>query len=68
MWVVYDCPADMPGKVVARRHEVTPTGSRPTADVIVGAALQDVRDQLPPGLFWMRRDAADEPHIVEVWL
>jgi hypothetical protein len=68
MWVVYDHPTDMPAHIVARRHEIYQSGSEPTTQVLIGATLQAVRDQLPRGLTRLPPDPADDPKIVEVWV
>jgi len=68
IWVVYDHPKDRPECYVARRHEVHPTGPRPTADVIVGGSLEDVRARLPGHLHRVPRDPRDEKYVMELWL
>lgn len=68
MWVIYDHPEDLPGHVVARRHEVTACGAEPTNDVLLGDTVDAVRDRLPRGLFRLPRNPRDARHIVEVWL
>lgn len=68
MWVVYEEPTDRREKFVARLHMAWQGGHGPTDCIVVGDTLDDVRDQLPPGMVNIGRQAADEPHIVEVWL
>lgn len=64
LWVVYDGPIDLPGRFVARQW----IGERPSAELLQGKTLADVRDKLPPGLYRLDRAEADDPKIVEVWL
>ena len=65
MWTVYRSPRDYPGKYVARRFEL----DRPTMDVIVDDALDNVRALMERrGLYRLDRYPDDDPVIVEVWL
>lgn len=69
IWTVYTRPKDFPHvPFVARRHEITQRGPRPTTDVVTAETLEDVRGKLPPGLVCMARFDEDEPQIVECWL
>jgi len=64
LWVVYDKPADMPEKFVARKWYL----DQPTSDVVEGATLDEVRGRLPRGLIRVAKHPSDEQHIVEMWV
>lgn len=64
IWVIYEAPPDFPDKYVARRLEM----NRPTADVVIGDTLSDVRSKLPAGLFRIERSDRDDPMIRESWI
>ena len=69
MWVVYDHPLDYPTEFVARRHEVTKEGSRPTNEAMSSHSLDLLRDELVGrGLTCLTRSPEDDPKIVETWL
>lgn len=69
MWVVYDHPLDYPTVFVARRHEVTKEGSRPTDEAIASSNLDLLRDELVGrGLTPLLRNDGDDAKVVEVWL
>jgi hypothetical protein len=68
MWVVYESPADYPGRWVARRHLIAESGSYPTKEHLVAADRETLVALLPPGLVRVDRDPADPPIIREVWL
>ena len=63
-WTIYDSPADLPGRFVARKWVM----DRPTSVVLQHKSLDGLRAQLPGGLICMERQPADDPKIVEVWL
>jgi hypothetical protein len=68
MWTVYrPTTSDLPGLWVARMHISLPTPQL-TGLAIMGATLEEVRQQLPPGLTNIGRKPADDPVIEEVWL
>lgn len=67
MWTIYDHPMDFPQEFVARRHDVTRQGPVPTDDVVTGGTLEEVRAQIPPGLFCTPRSESDDSVIVETW-
>lgn len=62
--VVYNSPLDYPGKVVARLWAV----NKPTHYVVVGEALDEVRNMIPAHFTNIGRDENDDPRIVEVWI
>ena len=64
MWVVYERPTDMPEKFVGRKWYL----EQPTADIVVADTLLEVRKLLPKGMYRIEKNAADEPHIVEMWV
>lgn len=64
MWVVYNNPIDLPGRYVARKW----LNATPTAELIQGVTLEELRGRLPGGLFRLDRHDQDDPKIVEVWL
>lgn len=68
-YTIYDHPSDFPNSFVVRRFVVR--GPDPEPDALpyaVGPTLAAVRRRLPPGLYRLRRSAADEPQIVETWI
>jgi hypothetical protein len=67
VWTVYDNPADYPGLFVARRSEARAGMVLHTHEVLVAKTLQELREQIPAGLFCTPRDPSDEPQIVECW-
>lgn len=68
MWVVCDHPSDHPDVVVARRHEISDGGHQPTGDLLTGATLEEVREQIPVGFINIGRSDEDDPVIVESWV
>jgi hypothetical protein len=77
MWTVYFSPPGLYGKYMARLWELDrdladpdDPGSaiRATDKTIIGDTLDAVRQQLPPGLVPLARNAADDPSIVETWI
>ena len=64
IWVIYEGPQQFPDQYVARRMHLC----RPTTDVIVGDTINDVRNQLPAGLYRMPRCERDEPQVRESWI
>ncbi len=80
MWTVYDKPKDYPTEFVARMSvtgrlkggiddKLDRTVSGPTIGTLIkGKTLNEVREQLPPGLYRLNRDPSDDPVIVEVWI
>lgn len=69
LWTVYDHPTDFPDGFIARLWRVG-ENNRPCATdrVCIGATLDAVRAQLPPGLHRMSRMPDDDSVIVETWL
>ena len=67
MWTIYDHPTDFPMEFVARKVTVTHMGPIPSDELITGGTLEEVRDQLPPGLWCQPCDPDDDPCIVETW-
>jgi hypothetical protein len=69
IWVVYDHPLDYPSEFVARRHEVTAKGSRPTPEAMASHNIDLLRDELAGrGLTMIPRMDGDDPNIMETWL
>ncbi len=64
LWTVYDHPRDAPDEFLARKYVL----DQPTTVTVRGRTLDDVRSLLPPGLYRLPRQPADDPVIVEVWL
>jgi hypothetical protein len=68
IWTIYDRPKDHPHGFIARRFEVGRGTSTPTAHTLAGD-LDDIREILAQaGLTNIRRQAGDEPQIVESWI
>lgn len=69
VWTVYDKPRDYPHDYVARCFVVSNGTSRPSANVIVGKSLSEVRAYLhQAGLVCLMRSEGDEAQIIETWL
>ena len=68
IWTVYRFPADYPDQYVARRFAIDSGRPLATDDIVKATTLDGVREQLPPGLFRMGRQAGDDYPIVESWL
>ena len=66
MWVIYDHPTHYPHGFIARMHVVGKVVG-PTTAYVTGATLDEVRQQLPKGLYCIGRQDGDEPQIFEVW-
>lgn len=67
LWTIYEKPSDYPDLFVARMF----VGDKPTALVLLGKTLDEVREALSrahPGMCCMPRDPRDDPKIVETWL
>jgi hypothetical protein len=63
-WVIYNSPADLPGRFVARKWLL----DQPTPELHQGMTLDQVRDKLPHGLVRIERDPSDDSKIVESWI
>lgn len=68
MWVVYDSPADFPGRFVVRKWVIRKSGEQPTTEVYHAKTLEGVRAMVSHGLVCIPRDENDNPNIVETWL
>lgn len=72
MWTIYDHPLDYPDKYVARRWEILREGNKtkehPSNDLLLAETVEELREQLPRGLYRLDRFAGDDPKILEVWL
>lgn len=69
LWTIYAGATDHPHGFIARRFEVASGWSGPTADVMVGPAIEPLRGRLEAlGLVNLGRHPNDEPHIVETWI
>lgn len=68
VWTVYKNPDDYPRKWVLRAHDIGPAGTRPRAECIVRDSLEEIRAEVPPGLYRLNRAGADEPAIFESWV
>jgi hypothetical protein len=68
IWTVYDHPTDFPDCFIARLSLVSRWGNVTTQTILTAATLEDLRSQLPRGLYRLDRDPADDPVIVEVWM
>lgn len=69
IWTVYDGPLDYPDLFVVRKWLINGQPEPVDSGVVVtGHTLQEVRDQLPPGLHRMPRAPEDDVNIVESWL
>jgi hypothetical protein len=67
IWTLYERPLDYPGHYVARLFVTIPSPVA-TQFAIVADTLEELRQALPAGLLRLHRQAADDPHIVEVWI
>jgi hypothetical protein len=64
LWVVYDSPIDLPDRFVARKW----LNETPTAELIQGKTLDELRCRLPSGLYRLDRSESDDPKIIETWI
>lgn len=64
IWVIYNSPVDLPGRYVARKWLL----DQPTAELVQGKTLEEVREKLPNGLVMLPRDVQDDSKIVESWI
>jgi hypothetical protein len=70
MWTVYNSPSDYPGKVVARRFDITDGDVAASDSIIVMDDLDVLRRALAIDmrLTCLSRSPGDDPVIVETWL
>jgi len=68
LWVIYDSPADYPGKVVLRRQHATKQCVEIDPEAWVFDSVREARLAVPPGLYNLGRYDMDDPCIVEVWV
>ena len=69
LWTIYQHPDDYPGEYVARKFSVGWGKAEASAtEMFVADTLAEIRALIPPGMFCLKRDPRDEPHIVETWL
>lgn len=69
IYVVFQSPADYPGKFVVRVQRAGKRGVEIDADpLIVCNTLPEARAVIPGGLYRMNRNPQDVPSILEVWL
>lgn len=69
IWVVFGTGTrDFPGVFVCRKNEVRAGVVRVTAEHFTAPTLQELRKQLPPGLYRLDRHPTDDPNIIETWL
>jgi len=71
-WVVYEDPADFPGKWVVRRFTIYPDGGSPVIEedpepMVVTDSLEEARKVIPKGAYCLGRHPEDDPVIYEVW-
>lgn len=68
MWTVYrPTTSDFAGQWTARMHLTLPE-SQSTDILVVGASLEQIQQQLPPGMANIGRQPEDDPVIEEVWV
>jgi hypothetical protein len=67
-WVIYERPRDYPNQFVMRVWKIGAGTFSPTDDVTLADTLDEIRKNVPPGLYCLGRYADDDPCIVEVWL
>lgn len=65
--MIYFNPSDCPGHYVLRPQRLEGDAVRPMPQSYRAKTLPEIRAYLPKGLFYMPRDSADEPQIVETW-
>ena len=69
LWVIYQYPKDYPQGYVVRRHYAMADGSvKYDAKAWVADTLEEIRAELPSGLFNIGRHDNDDPAILEVWI
>jgi hypothetical protein len=68
-WTIYDHPRDYPESFVARQYDLEGGEPVPTANVMIAASLETLRDIfLERGLTCFPRNEGDDAVIVETWL
>lgn len=75
IWTIYRKPKDHPDKYVGRMFSIEPHNTipvvyaaKPTRYILLGDSLDEVRNQLPLGLFNLGRQPGDDTIIVESWV
>ena len=72
MFVIYRYPSDFPESYVCRRHVIVDGAHDPVMDrvpLIIAPKVELIRAALERrGLYRLKRDNADDPVILEVWL
>lgn len=68
LYTIYDHPADYPEGFVVRMFEAL--AGQVTEKELLGQTptLEAARELIPPGLFNLGREPADDPVIVETWI
>jgi hypothetical protein len=66
--VIYDSPADYPGRFVVRRWLIGRGGSVTPSFITLADSLEKARQAIPQGLDRIPRSPGDERQIVETWL
>lgn len=67
LWVIYQRPTDYPDAPFVMREFYIPKGGRvtPTDKLQMGASIEELRANIPPGKMRMPRSEDDEQQIVE---
>jgi hypothetical protein len=66
IWTIYQNHPAHPGQFVVRAYDVLPVGyAVPRAETVVRSTLDEARQAVPCGLYWMNRNPVDDPTIVE---
>lgn len=68
MWTVYGRTRDVPAAYCARRWVIRDGKPVPTALMMAGDTLEEVRACLPAGLTRIPRAESDDPVILETWI
>jgi hypothetical protein len=67
-FTIYDHPKDYPDHFVARGWLIEDGEAKPTNALLFAESLENLRKQLPVGLFCLTRHENDDPNIIETWI
>lgn len=65
---VYLNPKDYPGKFVARLFDIQAGHVCITRYIMISDSLEDIRNEMPAGLYRLDRTQDDDLELLEVWV
>lgn len=66
-WVIYERPLDYPEHYVLRLWLIVNGRLILTPLKKFAKSLEDIRKEVPPGLYCFPREMDDSPHLLETW-